>query len=53
MAIIQKLVIDKSKSNQFQIIARDETGAYSPSNTTGYGGNNGSPIASLVDIYLI
>ena len=47
MAIEQKLVIDKGLSNQFQIIVRDETGAYSPSNTTGYGGNNGSPIASF------
>lgn len=44
-AIKQKLIIDKSLSNQFQIIVRDETGTYSPTNTTGYGGNNGSPVS--------
>lgn len=47
MAIVQKLVIDKSKTNQFQIIIRDETGLYTSSNLTGYGGNNGSPVAQF------
>lgn len=55
MAIIQKLIVDYSKSNQFQIIVRDETGTYNPSNTGGYGGSNGSPVSQfsryIFDIY--
>lgn len=47
MSIKQKLIIDESKSNQFQIIVRDETGIYTPSNTTGYGGQNGSPVSQF------
>lgn len=47
MPIKQKLVIDKSKTNQFDIIVRDETGNYSPSNPDGYGGNNGSPVTQF------
>lgn len=47
MPIKQKLVIDKNKTNQFDIIVRDETGTYNPSNLTGYGGNNGSPVTQF------
>lgn len=47
MAINQKLIIDKSLSNQFQIIVRDETGVYNPSNLCGYGGSNGSPVSQF------
>lgn len=47
MAINQKLVIDKSKSSQFQIIVRDETGIWSSSNPNGYGGDNGNPINNI------
>lgn len=55
MAIIQKLIIDNSKSNQFEIVVRDETGIWNPSNTGGYGGNNGLPANEIsryiFDIY--
>lgn len=55
MAIVQKLIVDKSKSNQFRIIVRDETGSFNSSNTTGYGGLNGNPISNIsryiFDIY--
>lgn len=47
MNIIQKLIIDKSKTNQFQIIVRDETGVWSPSNPNGYGGDNGNPVNNI------
>lgn len=53
--IIQKPVVDSSKTNRYKIVARDETGEYTPSNTTGYGGTNGSPKESfsryIVDYY--
>lgn len=48
MAIKQKLIIDQSKSSNNQIIVRDETGLYSLSNPTGYGGNNGNPYTDII-----
>lgn len=48
MAIEQKLIIDKSKTSNYQIIVRDDTGPYSINNPEGYGGINGSPIESFI-----
>jgi len=47
MALKQKLIIDKELTNSIKIIVRDETGLYSPSNITGYGGNNGNAIINF------
>lgn len=48
MAIEQKLIVNKSKTSNHQIILRDETGTYSPSNPGGYGGNNGTPVSEIL-----
>lgn len=48
MSIVQKLVIDKELTNNLQIIIRDETGLYNPSNSGGYGGPNGNPLNKFV-----
>lgn len=47
MNIIQKLILDKELTSNLQVIIRDETGLYSPSNTTGYGGPNGNPLTKF------
>lgn len=53
--IKQKPIFESSKSSRFQVIWRDETGIYNPSNHTGYGGSNGSPYTSfkryIVDLF--
>lgn len=51
MAIVQKLNIDMSKTNQFQIIVRDETGLQTPSNPNGYGGTNGTGL-DMINRYI-
>lgn len=48
MSIIQKLILDKQLTDNNQIIVRDETGSWNPSNTTGYGGDNGNPVTDIV-----
>jgi len=52
MALKQKLIIDKELTNNIQIIVRDETGIYSASNLTGYGGGGNSNPISDFDKYI-
>lgn len=45
MSVKQKIVIDVGKTFELQVVVRDETGLYNPSNPDGYGGNNGNPVS--------
>lgn len=45
--VIQKLKVDAELSGNLQVIVRDETGLYTPSNDTGYGGPNGNPLSKI------
>lgn len=45
--IKQRLTIDLTKTNNYKITLRDDTGRYSLGNPEGYGGNNGNPISKI------
>lgn len=48
MKISHKLSVDKTKSDNFRVFGRDETGPYTMTNPNGYGGNNGNPPSSIL-----
>lgn len=47
MAVVQKIKIDNELTSNIQVVLRNETGLYNPSNITGYGGNNGFPVTDI------
>lgn len=48
MSITQKIYVDKSKTNYARVVGRDNTGPWTKTNPEGYGGNNGSPIETII-----
>ena len=53
MKISHKLSVDKTKTDNFRVIGRDETGPYTMTNPNGYGGDNGNSPSSILKYIMI